>query len=92
MNTPFSELFLLLIITMSYGFVYSFMDPHDFGFKDEIDPFYFSFTTMSTVGYGDYSPQTNFSKLVVMSQLVISLASEVMIAKFLINVAKLKLQ
>ena len=31
-------------------------------------PFYFSFTTMSSVGYGDYSPQTRIAKMLVMSQ------------------------
>ena len=31
-----------------------------------LDPFYFSFTTMSTVGYGDYSPKTDMAKMLVM--------------------------
>tara|TARA_B000000441_G_scaffold30278_1_gene19261 strand:- start:418 stop:654 length:237 start_codon:yes stop_codon:yes gene_type:complete len=45
------------------------MHPEAFGFEDSIvDPFYFSFTTMSSVGYGDYSPKTRFAKAIVMSQ------------------------
>jgi voltage-gated potassium channel len=45
------------------------INPDAFGFDDSVvDPFYFSFTTMSSVGYGDYSPQTRFAKAVVMSQ------------------------
>tara|TARA_Y100000992_G_scaffold295637_1_gene256811 strand:+ start:2647 stop:2883 length:237 start_codon:yes stop_codon:yes gene_type:complete len=45
------------------------MYPEAFGFEDSIvDPFYFSFTTMSSVGYGDYSPKTRFAKAIVMSQ------------------------
>ena len=35
-------------------------------FKTMLDPFYFSFTTMSTVGYGDYSPKTDMAKMLVM--------------------------
>jgi hypothetical protein len=45
--------------------------PRDFGFKSPVDPFYFSFTTMSSVGYGDFSPKTNRAKMIVMSQQVI---------------------
>ena len=42
------------------------MNPKSFGFKTMLDPFYFSFTTMSTVGYGDYSPKTDMAKMLVM--------------------------
>ena len=39
-----------------------------FGFRKNnlIDPFYFSFTTMSTVGYGDFSPKDDVAKVLVM--------------------------
>ena len=44
----------------------------DFGFtEDPLDPYYFALTTMSTVGYGDFSPKTRRAKLLVMSQLVL---------------------
>jgi voltage-gated potassium channel len=59
---------LIIIIVMFYGYIYSLLDPKEIGFENPIDPFYFSFTTMSTVGYGDFSPKTNRSKLIVMSQ------------------------
>ena len=36
------------------------------GLKALIAPFYFSFTTRSTVGYGDFSPSTPGAKLLVM--------------------------
>ena len=36
--------------------------------KAPLDPFYFSFTTMSSVGYGDFSPKTDTAKIIVMSQ------------------------
>jgi voltage-gated potassium channel len=56
-----------------YGLVYSQMRPDSFGFKSLLDPFYFSFTTMSSVGYGDISPKTDMAKLMVMSQQIVML-------------------
>lgn len=58
----------LLIVTLTYGLIYSLMPKEEFGFKTALDPFYFSFTTMSTVGYGDISPKTDRAKLMVMTQ------------------------
>jgi len=58
----------ILVITTMYGLLYSQMKPGSFGFKSPIDPFYFSFSTMSTVGYGDISPKTDAAKLMVMTQ------------------------
>jgi hypothetical protein len=57
-----------LLVALVYGVLYSMMRPHDFGFKSPVDPFYFSFTTISSVGYGDFSPKTNRAKMIVMSQ------------------------
>ena len=65
------KLLPILMITLVYGLIYSSIhraDPGAFGFEDGvIDPFYFSFTTMSSVGYGDYSPKTRIAKALVMS-------------------------
>lgn len=64
------KLAAFLVTTVVYGIVYMVMDKADsnaFGFGSWIDPFYFSFTTMSTVGYGDFSPGTNVAKMLVMS-------------------------
>lgn len=63
----------ILIVTLMYGLVYSQMSPDSFGFKSPLDPFYFSFTTMSSVGYGDISPKTDMAKLMVMSQQIVML-------------------
>ena len=66
-----------LVTTIVYGFIYMIMDKTDnnaFGFTSWIDPFYFSFTTMSTVGYGDYSPGTDIAKMTVMSHQFILIA------------------
>jgi voltage-gated potassium channel len=46
------------------------MDPEEFGFKTALDPYYFSFTTMSSVGYGDFSPITGRAKMLAMTQQV----------------------
>ena len=48
-----------------------------FGFKDKIDPYYFSFTTMSTVGYGDLRPKTRRAKLLGMTQQLLLLTGEI---------------
>ena len=58
----------ILTITLVYGVLYSQMGPGSFEFKSPLDPFYFSFTTMSSVGYGDITPKTDLAKFVVMSQ------------------------
>lgn len=70
------EFGLLLLITGLYAVAYSLMRKSEFGFKDAIDPIYFSFTTMSTVGYGDLSPRSRRAKILVMSHQMILLVSE----------------
>ena len=58
----------ILIITLVYGILYSQMRPGSFWFQSPLDPFYFAFTTMSSVGYGDITPKTDAAKLMVMTQ------------------------
>ena len=64
----------ILAITTLFGLIYGSLEPEHFGFEGVLDPFYFSFTTMSTVGYGDYSPKTNLAKVLVMCQNAILLS------------------
>ena len=71
------EIVMLILITLVFGFIYSKLDNKHFGFKEKIDPYYFSFTTMTTVGYGDYSPKTTKSKLIVMAQQAFLLITEI---------------
>jgi voltage-gated potassium channel len=73
---PSIEFFVLLLLTFVYGFIYSKLKKEHFEFKEKIDPYYFSFTTMSTAGYGDYSPKTTLSKIIVMSQQCFLLITE----------------
>ena len=63
----YNTISIAVIITLVYGYLYSTMK-EDFGFSDDpIDPYYFALTTMSTVGYGDFSPKTRRAKALVMT-------------------------
>ena len=63
----YNTISIAVIITLVYGYLYSTMK-EDFGFSDDpIDPYYFSLMTMSTVGYGDFSPKTRRAKALVMT-------------------------
>ena len=63
----YSTVTITLTITLVYGYLYSQMKD-DFGFTgDPLDPYYFSLMTMSTVGYGDFSPKTQRAKALVMT-------------------------
>jgi voltage-gated potassium channel len=67
------------------------MKPSEFGFTSLIDPFYFSFTTMSSVGYGDFSPKTTRAKLVVMSQQVLLLIEIAVLVGLLFRIKNVNL-
>jgi hypothetical protein len=58
----------IITIALLFGIIYGSLEPEHFEFKSILDPFYFSFTTMSSVGYGDYTPKTNLAKVLVMCQ------------------------
>jgi len=64
----YEDFSLIVIVALFYGWLYSRMSKEAFGFESPIDPYYFSFTTMATVGYGDFSPKTPAAKALVMSQ------------------------
>jgi len=64
----YEDFSLIVIVALFYGWLYSRMSKEAFGFESPIDPYYFAFTTMSTVGYGDFSPKTPTAKALVMSQ------------------------
>ena len=66
--TPIDKFKLVITVALLYGYLYSLMDPEEFGFKSALDPYYFSFTTMCSVGYGDFSPITGRAKMLAMTQ------------------------
>jgi len=73
----------LIIISTLFGIIYSSLEPGHFQFKSVLDPFYFSFTTMSSVGYGDYTPKTNLAKVLVMCQQSLMFNELVQVAKMI---------
>ena len=65
-------LFYICLITIIYGFIYSQLPKEAFEFKDPLlDPYYFSMTTISTIGYGDNAPKTRMAKIIVISQMML---------------------
>jgi hypothetical protein len=77
MKAVLMQFLYLIAITVIYGYIYSTFDPIVFGFRSKIDPYYFSSTTTSSVGYGDFSPKTTSSKLVVMSHQALLLIAQI---------------
>ena len=73
----------VIIISLLFGIIYSSLEPGHFDFKSMLDPFYFSFTTMSTVGYGDYIPKTNLAKVLVMCQQSLLFNEFIQVAKLI---------
>mgnify|MGYP000643855606 FL=1 len=73
----------LIIISTLFGIIYSSLEPGHFQFKSVLDPFYFSFTTMSSVGYGDYTPKTNLAKVLVMCQQSLLFNELIQVAKMI---------
>ena len=88
----FSKFLILLFITFTYGVIYSTMEDKHFNFTSKIDPYYFSFTTATSVGYGDISPKTTKSKLIVMSQQLLILTGEtILMVEFMKQYIKKKI-
>ena len=76
---------ITLMITLFYGMLYAMLDPSEFGFKERIDPWYFAWTTMTSVGFGDFSPKTTRAKLLVMSQQTLLLFEITLLAVYAIT-------
>lgn len=70
----FYHLSLILSLTLVYGFIYSLLPKEEFGFVDDLDPYYYSFGTISTVGFGDLTPKTRRAKILTISQQILTLA------------------
>lgn len=75
-----------LIVVLTFGALYSLLDKDEFGFKDAIDSYYFSCTTFSTAGYGDFYPRTTRAKILVMlQQSIMLLGSTAILMKAFVN-------
>lgn len=67
------------IIAIIYGFIYFFIKGNNnfnglTEYSTLIDCLYFSFTTTSTVGYGDISPKSQIAKIIVITHQIILLS------------------
>ena len=70
------KLLFYVIIATIYAFIYYLYRDELNGLSKRssfLDCWYFSFTTFSTVGYGDISPKTNIMKVIVLTQQMILL-------------------
>ena len=69
-------------IIFVYAFLYSNGNYLNVEFTNWYDPVYFSFTTLSTIGFGDYHPVTGFGKFLVCTQSLIFLSFVVLFLNF----------
>lgn len=80
-----------ILITSLYGFIYfllpaSSMNP-DFqqSINGVIDAIYFSFVTITTLGYGDFKPVSPLAKIIVISQIIIGILVIAVAANYVIG-------
>lgn len=63
-----------IIMILFFAELYKHMDDmsggKDFGFENNVDAYYFSSVTSSSVGYGDQLPKTKRAKIAVMFQIL----------------------
>ena len=64
---PARNVLFLAAVTLAHGVAYGRLEASEFGFESRLDPFYFAWTVMSTVGFGDLHPKSDRAKLLVMS-------------------------
>lgn len=59
-----------LLFSIVYIFLYYYGD-NPLKFESVVDAFYFSATTTTTTGFGDYTPKTTFSKIIVTLHMIV---------------------
>jgi hypothetical protein len=72
-------------IAFSYAFLYGCGNHFNKPFTNWYDSIYFSFTTLSSIGFGDYYPITGIGKFLVCTQSTIFLAFVVLFINFFSN-------
>ncbi|MCB9251529.1 MAG: two pore domain potassium channel family protein [Flavobacteriales bacterium] len=77
--------FNYLEIAFAFAVIYSHGHYLNMEFKHWFDPIYYSFATLSTIGYGDYYPVTFIGKVLMCSQALIFLSFVVLFINFFSN-------
>lgn len=72
-------------IILAYAVIYGHGNYLNHPFTTWYDPIYFSFTTLATIGFGDFVPVTGTGKLLVCTQSLIFLAFVVLFINFFSN-------
>jgi hypothetical protein len=73
--------------SLSYGKQSTFSQP-----LDQVRALYFTITTFATVGYGDITPTTNATRMLVSFQMLLDVAALGVIVRLLFGAAKIGLQ
>lgn len=72
-------------LIFSFALIYSHSNYLNVPFQKWYDPIYFSFTTMTTIGFGDFHPVTGIGKLLVCCQSLLFLAFVVLFINYFSN-------
>lgn len=67
-----------ILLILIFGLIYKSLHDNDtdfINFNDTLDPYYYSFVSMFTVGFGDLIPKSRLGKLLTCLQILIFWAS-----------------
>jgi hypothetical protein len=81
--TVFIVLFALFYLGLANAEIASFNQP-----LDRVSAFYFTVTTLATVGYGDIAPKSDVARIVVIIQMLLDLTLIAIVVRVFFSVAK----
>ena len=81
--TVFIVLFALFYLGLNLADVASFNQP-----LDRVSAFYFTVTTLATVGFGDIAPKSDVARVIVTTQMLLDLALVAIVARVFFSVAR----